>query len=349
MNRPESIRAILYIVIGILLAVLLLVDTTTNTTAPADVVADERNDAVGAADVPCDRDMLRYDIPTLKQMIDENVKALPTEVLENRNEAWAFVLEHDDAQRHYSTAVLAHVRAIRHWSFVKRPIVLLIDERMALANDDELKRPFVNEGVTVQTFRGIRYDRSRLLMLKNVNRLHLWRLPFDRVVFIAPEVALLRNLEYLFQYPDFAVVPNSETPDQFRTSLMVLRPSDDTFARMIRAIASYQPSWDTSEQAFLAQFFNNTQTLLPWSSCPSVRALYMRPELWDFRDISCLHWSQFQPWTWQKRTDLLYLLFHWYDYLARYVPEFDVPRADYAPDWPRKKSNKKDKKKSPSQ
>jgi hypothetical protein len=345
MNRLESIRAVLYIVIGVLLAILLLVDTNTtnnSATSPAAV----RDDVV---DVPCDRDMLRYDISTLKQMIDDNLKALPTAVLENRNEAWAFVLEHDDAQRHYSTAVLAHVRAIRHWSFVKRPIVLLIDERMALAKDDALQRPFVDEGVTVQTFRGIHYDRSRLLMLKNVNRLHLWRLPFDRVVFVAPEVALLRNLEYLFQYPDFAVVPNSETPDQFRTSLMVLRPSDDTFARMIRAIATYQPSWDTSEQAFLAQFFNNTQALLPWSSCPSVRALYMRPELWDFRDITCLHWSQFQPWTWQKRTDLLYLLFHWYDYLARYVPEYEVGRDDYAPGWPRKKSNKKDKKKSPSQ
>jgi alpha-N-acetylglucosamine transferase len=241
--------------------------------------------------------------------------------------------------------VLAHVRAIRHWSFVTRPIVLLVDERMALAKDAKLQQQFVDEGVSVQTFRGIYYDKSRLLMLKNVNRLHLWRLPFDRVVFVAPEVALLRNLEYLFQYPDFAVVPNSEAPEQFRTSLMVLRPSADTFARMLHALERYQPTWDTSEQAFLAQFFNNTQTLLPWSSCPSVRALYMRPELWDFRDITCLHWSQFQPWTWQKRTDLLYMLFHWYDYLARYVPEYEVPASDYAPGWPHQQRAKQKAKK----
>lgn len=323
MTRREWIRAILYILIGALVA-LLVVDETTPLSAKNNVVV-ERTAAV------CDRDMQRYDVKTLQSLIAEARAALPAGSTENEREAWAFVLDHDDAQRHYATAIVAHTRAIRHWSFVRRPIVVLINERVQLSRDT--RDALAGVGASVVPYRDIAYDRRRLLVLKNVNRLHLWRLPFERVVFVAAEVALLRNLEYLFQYPDFAVVPNSETPSQFRTSLLVLRPSNDTFAAMVRAIGTYEPTWDTSEQAFLAEFFNQSQTLLPWSACPSVRTLYMRPELWDFRDVTCLHWSQFQPWTWQKRTDLLYLLFHWYDYLERYVPERKWQAGDYAPGW----------------
>jgi len=59
--------------------------------------------------------------------------------------------------------------------------------------------------------------------------------------------------------------------------------------------------------------------LLPWNACPSVRGLYMRGELWDFRDVTCLHWSQFKPWQWQKRFDLLQLTQYWYGYMWRFA------------------------------
>jgi hypothetical protein len=323
MIRRDWIRALLYVTIGVLLGVLVFGDHD-----------GERVTSIESATVPCDRDMARFDVQTLEGMIARTRASLRDGVQQSSSEAWAFVLDRDDAQRHYSTAILAHARAIRHWSFVKRPITLLVSEQVKLSREIEASLAAVDVAI-VRTFR-IPFDRSRLLAFKNIDRLHLWRLPFERVVFVAPEVALLRNVEYLFQYPDFAVVPNPEAPDQFRTSLLVLRPNNATFEAMVRRLGSYQPTWDTSEQAFLSVFFNDTQTMLPWSSCPSVRTLYMRAELWDFRDITCLHWSQFPPWTWQKRTDLRYLQFHWYDYLDRYVPERRRSELDEPRGWPNK-------------
>lgn len=75
--------------------------------------------------------------------------------------------------QHYALSVLAHVRAIRAWSFVRRPIVVLVNEKMRTSS---VRRLFAAEGAVVTPFKPISFDKKRLYVLKNANRLHLWNL-----------------------------------------------------------------------------------------------------------------------------------------------------------------------------
>jgi len=237
---------------------------------------------------------------------------------ETIRESWVFLLDFDDAEQHYTYSVLAHIRAIRSWSHVKRRIVVLVNENM---RESHIRNQLaVDDDVLIQTFEPIAFDKRRLLVLKNVNRVHVWSLvDYDKVVFVANEVALFSNLEHLFEYRSPTFTPNLEVPTQLRTALFVATPDADVFDEMLAHLDTYSPTFDTSDQAFFDSHFNAQYALLPWNACPSVRTMYLRKDLWDWRDVTCLHWSQFKPWLWQQRHDLRALTHRWYEYMERHA------------------------------
>lgn len=95
------------------------------------------------------------------------------------------------------------------------------------------REQFANENILVHPVSPIVFNKKRLYVLKNVNRLYVWSLTqYEKVVFIANEVALLKNLEYLFEYRAPTFTPNVETPSQMRTAIFVARPDLQTFSAM---------------------------------------------------------------------------------------------------------------------
>lgn len=99
------------------------------------------------------------------------------------------------------------------------------------------------------------------------SKLRLWELTeFEQVVFLDADTVVLRNIDELFERPDFAAAPDFLLPDQFNSGVLVATPSHDTFQRMVAALHS-SPSYDGGDQGFLNEFYRD------WYTGPSVRRL----------------------------------------------------------------------------
>ena len=126
--RP--LTGVLLFLVGALFAVWLMGDVSERHTMPHTARAASRGACVVASDVARDEDA--YSESELRSLLANAASRITKRT--NDRQAWAFMLERDDESRHYSLAVLAHIRAIRSWSLVERPIVVLINKKMKLAS-----------------------------------------------------------------------------------------------------------------------------------------------------------------------------------------------------------------------
>ncbi|GAQ84466.1 glycosyl transferase family 8 [Klebsormidium nitens] len=98
-----------------------------------------------------------------------------------------------------------------------------------------------------------------------LNKLLAWRLTeYARVVQLDADNLFLRNVDELFACGDFCAV--FINPCIFHTGLMVLKPSLETYADMLKQLET-APSFDGADQGFLASYFPD---LL---DCPMFRPL----------------------------------------------------------------------------
>lgn len=99
---------------------------------------------------------------------------------------------------------------------------------------------------------------------KTFAKINAWALEdFRRCVFIDADVVVLRNLDHLFEYPEFAAVGTS---DYFNTGVFVFEPSAITYERLTAAAAliSEDESYaDDSEQEMLQRVFREDFHPLP--------------------------------------------------------------------------------------
>jgi glycogenin glucosyltransferase len=138
-------------------------------------------------------------------------------------------------------------------------------------------------------------------------KLRAWELTeFDRVVLLDADTIVLRNVDELFDRPDFAAAPDFLMPDRFNSGVMVLAPSLDTFARMMAALAS-APSYDGGDQGFLNSFYPD------WYAMPVAHRLPSGYNLFSFiyqflrghpqlsqqleREARILHYAVQKPWS----------------------------------------------------
>lgn len=104
-----------------------------NVDVEVETFADVDSQCRGAlADEDDEDDDLYLSVDTLRERTNVVARQLP--LRESMSEAWVFALDYDDAQQHNALSVLAHARAIRSWSFVDRPIVVLVNEKMRLSS-----------------------------------------------------------------------------------------------------------------------------------------------------------------------------------------------------------------------
>jgi alpha-N-acetylglucosamine transferase len=136
--------------------------------------------------------------------------------------------------------------------------------------------------------------------LDNFCKLRLWELTeYDRCVFIDADALVLRNIDRLFDYPEFSAAPNvyQSLSDFHRlnSGVFVARPSRETFAAMLARLDRLDAFWPRTDQTFLQTFFPD------WHGLPVTMNMlqyvwFNMPDLWNWRQIGVLHYQYEKPW-----------------------------------------------------
>jgi glycogenin len=217
--------------------------------------------------------------------------------------AYATTLTHGDA---YAPGVEALGRSLRATG-TREPMVLMVTadvprqakERLAaqgwmLHDIEPVQNP---TPATQQLFP--RFD-------KVFTKLRAWELEaFDKVVLLDADMVVLQNLDDLFERPELAAAPDFLLPDRFNSGSMVLEPSRDKLARMLRKLAD-SPTYDGGDQGFLNSFFGDWYTgpgdrrLPTWYNLPNFIYQFMHghPSLRHEveREAKIIHYLVQKPW-----------------------------------------------------
>jgi alpha-N-acetylglucosamine transferase len=136
--------------------------------------------------------------------------------------------------------------------------------------------------------------------LDNFAKLRLWQLTdYEKCVFIDADALVLKNIDRLFDYPEFSAAPNVyETLADFHrlnSGVFVAKPSQETFAAMLEKLDRPDAFWKRTDQSFLQEFFPNWHGLPVF--CNMLQYVWFNlPELWDWKSISVLHYQYEKPW-----------------------------------------------------
>jgi alpha-N-acetylglucosamine transferase len=136
--------------------------------------------------------------------------------------------------------------------------------------------------------------------LDNFCKLRLWQLvDYETCVFIDADAVVLKNVDRLFDYPEFSAAPNVyESLADFQrlnSGVFVARPSLATFNDMLAMLDRPGAFWRRTDQTFLETFFPD------WHGLPIYMNMlqyvwFTMPALWDWNSISILHYQYEKPW-----------------------------------------------------
>ncbi|KAL7752742.1 glycogenin glucosyltransferase [Sorochytrium milnesiophthora] len=142
------------------------------------------------------------------------------------------------------------------------------------------------------------------------SKLHVWRLTsYEKVVFMDADTLVLHNVDDLFEREELSAAPDCGWPDIFNSGVFVLRPSQETFERLV-AFAQQRGSWDGADQGLLNDFFSS------WNETPGRRLPFVynvtpttvytyAPAFERFKDgIKVVHFAgPDKPWRWARFSD----------------------------------------------
>ncbi|MCE6969267.1 glycosyltransferase [Cereibacter sphaeroides] len=145
--------------------------------------------------------------------------------------------------------------------------------------------------------------------LDNFAKLRLWQLTdYRAVVFIDADALVLRNVDRLFDYPEFCAAPNVyESLGDFHrmnSGVFTARPSEATFQAMLARLDVPGAFWRRTDQSFLQEFFPD------WHGLPVFFNMlqyvwFAMPELWSWPQIRILHFQYEKPWQDHDKADRL--------------------------------------------
>jgi alpha-N-acetylglucosamine transferase len=144
--------------------------------------------------------------------------------------------------------------------------------------------------------------------LDNFCKLRLWQLDYRRVVFLDADTLVLRNIDRLFDYPEFCAAPNvyESLADFHRmnSGVFTARPDPATFERMLARLDAPGAFWRRTDQTFLQDFFPD------WHGLPVFDNMlqyvwFNLPELWSWAGIRVLHFQYEKPWAEHAKADRL--------------------------------------------
>jgi alpha-N-acetylglucosamine transferase len=136
--------------------------------------------------------------------------------------------------------------------------------------------------------------------LDNFCKLRLWQMTeYEACVFIDADAIVIRNIDRLFNYPEFSAAPNvyESLADFHRmnSGVFVAKPSLDTFAAMMMKLDAPDAFWPRTDQTFLQSFFPD------WHGLPVFFNMlqyvwFNMPDLWDWKSVSVIHYQYEKPW-----------------------------------------------------
>jgi glycogenin glucosyltransferase len=138
------------------------------------------------------------------------------------------------------------------------------------------------------------------------NKLQAWSLcDFDKLVVLDADTIALQNVDELFQRPAFAAAPDFLLPDRFNSGVMVVEPSEQTFAQMFDALFTLG-SYDGGDQGFLNTFYPDWYALPAEHRLPAgynmhqfiYQFLRSHPSLHEHieREAKIIHYTVQKPW-----------------------------------------------------
>ncbi|MDR9428548.1 MAG: glycosyltransferase [Salibaculum sp.] len=161
--------------------------------------------------------------------------------------------------------------------------------------------------------------------LDNFCKLRVWQLPHERVIFLDADTLVLRNIDSLFDYPEFCAAPNvyESLADFHRmnSGVFTARPSERTFGDMMARLDRPGAFWRRTDQTFLQDFFPN------WHGLPvtfnTLQYVWVNlPALWDWASIKVLHFQYEKPWQDHAKADRLRPLIDlWQAYAEGRMPD----------------------------
>ncbi|WOI58056.1 glycosyltransferase family 8 protein [Palleronia sp. LCG004] len=164
--------------------------------------------------------------------------------------------------------------------------------------------------------------------LDNFAKLRLWQLEYDRVVFLDADTLVLRNIDRLFDYPEFCAAPNVyESLGDFHrlnSGVFTARPDPATFERMLARLDAPGAFWRRTDQTFLQDFFPD------WHGLPVTMNMLQYvwlnlPDLWSWDAIHVLHYQYEKPWmAHDKAESLRPLIDLWQDFAAGRAPDLSA-------------------------
>ena len=144
--------------------------------------------------------------------------------------------------------------------------------------------------------------------LDNFLKLQLWQLDYDRVVFLDADTLVLRNIDRLFDYPEFCAAPNVYESlagfHRLNSGVFTARPAQATFDAMLARLDAPGAFWRRTDQTFLETFFPE------WHGLPVTMNMlqyvwFNLPELWSWDQICVLHYQYEKPWQAHDKIDRL--------------------------------------------
>lgn len=217
----------------------------------------------------------------------------------------------------YGRGALALVRSLR-WTGTDAPVVVLATgEAQHL---DELEREGcrivpVSQPLLSEEFRE-RHSRDALHRaapfnkgnkpafhdpIDNFCKLELWKLTeYRKVVFLDADSLVVKPIDMLFGFPEFAGAPNLyETLADFHrlnSGVFVAEPSLATYEQMLKQLDQPGIFWRRTDQTFLETFFPDWHKL-PYTFNTMQYVYFNLPELWVWRSIRLVHYQYEKPWS----------------------------------------------------
>ncbi len=136
--------------------------------------------------------------------------------------------------------------------------------------------------------------------LHNFAKLRLWQLEgYEKVVFLDADTLVMRNIDRLFEFPEFVAAPNLyESLADFQrmnSGVFVAKPDPQTFETMLKTLDQPGQFWSRTDQTFLQTFFPDWHGL-PYIYNTLQYVWFNLPQLWDWNSIHVIHYQYEKPW-----------------------------------------------------
>jgi alpha-N-acetylglucosamine transferase len=136
--------------------------------------------------------------------------------------------------------------------------------------------------------------------LNNFIKLRLWELvDHKKVVFLDADTLVIKNIDRLFEYPEFVAAPNLyESLADFQrmnSGVFVAKPNRQTYEQMLARLDQPDVFWPRTDQTFLQAYFPDWHGL-PYIYNTLQYVWFNLPQLWSWDHIHVVHYQYEKPW-----------------------------------------------------